>query len=114
MRQARAAAGANLAQRGWGRPDTGWSPDEVTTNSNRVLDRACVLQAVPIAAAADLIAAFPNGFFTDDWSPMANMVLAGRLAAHGAALWGIGANALAFRVADDADRTAILAIVETD
>lgn len=57
-----------------------------------------VLLFVPVDTAADAIAAFPNGYFSQDLSPMQNHALAARLeATHGMALSGIGASFLAFR-----------------
>jgi hypothetical protein len=57
-----------------------------------------IFQFVPVAHAADAIAAFPNGYFTADLNPMQNHVLARHLeTTYGLALFGIGARCLGFR-----------------
>lgn len=57
-----------------------------------------IFQFVPVTAAADAIAVFPNGYFASDLSPMQNLAIARRLEArHGLALFGIGARFLGFR-----------------
>lgn len=64
-----------------------------------LLDRKeTYIQAVPVAHAWETVAAFPNGYFHGDLSPMENLVLARRLEeAYGYALFGIGASYLGFR-----------------
>ncbi len=55
-----------------------------------------LIQLVPVRRAADVLAAFPNGYFKPDLSPMQNHVLARTLEErHGLALFGIGASTLA-------------------
>jgi hypothetical protein len=64
-----------------------------------ILDRkeTCI-QAVPVTHAWETIAAFPNGYFHGDLSPMENLVLARHLEeTFGYALFGIGASYLGFR-----------------
>ncbi len=57
-----------------------------------------IFQFAPVRSAAEVIAAFPNGYFQSDLSPMQNLVLARRLEAeHGLSLFGIGARLLGFR-----------------
>ncbi len=59
---------------------------------------AILFQFVPVASAADTVAAFPNGYFRSDLNPMQNHALAAHLeAAYGFALIGIGSRFLAFR-----------------
>lgn len=61
-------------------------------------EKEVLFQFVPVASAADSIAAFPNGYFRSDLDPMQNHALAGHLeGAYGLALFGIGASYLAFR-----------------
>jgi hypothetical protein len=68
-------------------------------NPNAILDRKeTYIQAVPVAHAWEMVAAFPNGYFHGDFSPMENLVLARHLEeAFGYALFGIGASYLGFR-----------------
>jgi hypothetical protein len=57
-----------------------------------------LFQVVPVHSAAQAIAAFPNGYFQSDLSPMQNLVLARRLEAeYGLSLFGIGSRLLGFR-----------------
>jgi hypothetical protein len=61
-------------------------------------EKDVIFQFVPVDSAADAIAAFPNGYFTCDLSPMQNHVLARHLELkYGLALFGIGASYLGFR-----------------
>jgi hypothetical protein len=61
-------------------------------------ERQVLFQFVPVANAADTIAAFPNGYFNSDLDPMQNHVLARRLATeYGLQLFGIGSRFLGFR-----------------
>ncbi len=56
------------------------------------------IQAVPVSHAWEMLAAFPNGYFRGDFSPMENLVLARHLEeAFGYALFGIGASYIGFR-----------------
>ena len=80
--------------------------DNDPVTSNRDPDRALwigeekqiLFQFVPVASAADTIAAFPNGYFQPDLDPMQNHALARHLdSRHGLALVAIGSRFLAFR-----------------
>lgn len=66
---------------------------------NAILDREHVyIQAVPVSRAWEMMAAFPNGYFHGDFSPMENLVLTRHLEeAFGYALFGIGASYIGFR-----------------
>ncbi len=56
------------------------------------------IQAVPVSHAWETMAAFPNGYFAGDFSPMENLVLARHLEeTFGYALFGIGASYIGFR-----------------
>ncbi len=56
------------------------------------------IQAVPVSHAWETMAAFPNGYFAGDFSPMQNLVLARHLEeSFGYALFGIGASYIGFR-----------------
>jgi hypothetical protein len=68
-------------------------------NPDAILDRDEIyIQAVPVTHAWEMIAAFPNGYFRDDFSPMENLVLARHVEeTFGYALFGIGASYLGFR-----------------
>lgn len=83
---------------------SGDANDLVTINTDpeaalRIAKEQDVLfQFAPVRSAAEAIAAFPNGYFQSDLSPMQNLVLARRLeAAYGLSLFGIGARLLGFR-----------------
>jgi hypothetical protein len=83
----------------WGSDDN--DPIAINTHPDQVLmlqhDSAIVIQRVPVARAADALAAFPNGYFTVDLSPMQNHALARHLEDHlGFALFGVGASYLSF------------------
>jgi hypothetical protein len=61
-------------------------------------EKEVLFQFVPVEAAADTIAAFPNGYFHSDLTPMQNHCLARYLEADfGLALFGIGSRFLGFR-----------------
>jgi hypothetical protein len=64
----------------------------------RIADEEQVIfQFVPVATAAEAIAAFPVGYFSSDLSPMQNFLLARHLeTAYGLSLIGIGSRFLAF------------------
>jgi hypothetical protein len=60
-----------------------------------------IFQFVPVATAAETIAAFPNGYFSSDLRPMQNLAIARHLESKfGLNLIGIGARFLAFRRAE--------------
>jgi hypothetical protein len=61
-------------------------------------ENGIIFQFVPVVCAADALAAFPNGYFTADLSPMQSHALARHLeGTYGLALFGIGARFLGFR-----------------
>ncbi len=75
------------------------------------LDRQAIVQIVPVTRAADALAAFPNGYFVNDLQPAENHALAGHLEAHyGLALFGVGAEFLAFRRGQPCDAPLALAV----
>lgn len=70
------------------------APDQVLMLAK---EKRIIVQQVPVVRAADALAAFPNGYFTSDLSPMQNYALAKHLEdAHGFALFGVGASYLGF------------------
>jgi hypothetical protein len=82
----------------------GDSNDPVTVNADpeaalRIAkEKHVIFQLVPVSSAADAIAAFPNGYFNSDLTPMQNHALARRLdTQYGLALFGIGSRFLGFR-----------------
>lgn len=80
------------------RPST---PDAVVRDPDAALGiervREVHFQFVPVTAAADALAAFPNGYFSSDLDPLQNHALARHLEAeHGLALMGVGASYLGF------------------
>lgn len=96
----------------------GDSNDLVTINRDpeaalRIAQEQHVLfQVVPVDAAAQTVAAFPNGYFSADLNPMQTYVLARRLEdEYDFSLFGIGARMLGFRrpAALPADRARMLA-----
>lgn len=63
-----------------------------------VHEREVIFQFVPVEAAADAIAAFPNGYFNGDLNPFQNHALARYLETeYGLCLFGLGSRFLAFR-----------------
>ncbi len=69
----------------------------VNINKEYELDKASYVQIVPVMNSADAIAAFPNGYFSGDLSPMQNHTLAHYLSENfGYELFGIGASYLGF------------------
>lgn len=92
----------DVADIDWGSPDDG--DDLVSINRDpeselRIgLEKRVIFQFVPAAAAADALAAFPNGYFKYDLNPAQTHVLAHYLeSTYGLALFGIGARFLGFR-----------------
>jgi hypothetical protein len=88
----------------WQTPDAANDLLSVNTAPDEALliaeDEAIIFQFVPVICAADAIAAFPNGYFTNDLNPMQNHVLAQHLeTTYGLALFGIGSRFLGFRCA---------------
>lgn len=86
----------------WADPDfAGNDPLSLNTDPDPFLmlpkEREVLIQCVPVRRAADALAAFPNGYFKPDLSPMQNHMLACTLEErHGLALFGIGSSTLAF------------------
>jgi hypothetical protein len=73
-----------------------------------------VFQFVPVRRAADAIAAFPNGYFEGDLSPMQNHMLAYHLETeYGLELFGVGSRFLGFRRAEALDAAAAHAVATT-
>lgn len=86
----------------WGTPAD--RNDLITINQDpeaalRIAEEEHVLfQVVPVDAAAQTVAAFPNGYFSADLDPMQTYVLARRLEdEYDFSLFGIGARMLGFR-----------------
>lgn len=76
-------------------------PDAVMRDPDAALRMAWLdevhFQFVPVTAAADALAAFPNGYFTCDLTPMQNYAVARHLEQHHAmVLFGVGASYLGF------------------
>ncbi len=72
-----------------------------------------LFQFVPLATPADMIAAFPNGYFVSDLTPAQNLALARHLEQrHGLCLFGIGARYLGFRRATPFTRAEALSAAE--
>lgn len=76
------------------------TPDFLLLNRNpdRALDRDIFLQLAPVGAACDLVAAFPNGYFSDHLQPPELYALARHFEqTHGYKLFGVGACVVGFR-----------------
>jgi hypothetical protein len=85
-------------------------PEEFVTGENDIdalvrlnsdpsvlLDDSHVVQNVPDAGVASLLADLPNGYFSGDWTPFQSLAVTRRLhERHGYQPWGIGARSLAF------------------
>ncbi len=75
----------------------GWRcVSDVNEDPDAVTDDFGIIQAVPAARAADMIAALPNGYFGDDMSPFDIHRLAVELEELGYQLIAMGASYLAF------------------
>lgn len=62
-----------------------------------VKERDLLIQLVPVPKASDALAAFPNGYFTDDMNPGENFLIARMLEEQfGLRLFAVGATYLAF------------------
>lgn len=73
----------------------------------RIESELVLFQFVPVAQAADTLAAFPNGYFSCDLDPFETHALARHLEAeHGLGLFGVGASYLGFRRAAALDAAA--------
>lgn len=75
-------------------------PDTLILDPDRAMLRdlrEVHIQFVPVSAAADALAAFPNGYFTCDLNPMQNYAIAQHFEQeHAMALFGVGASNLGF------------------
>lgn len=98
---------------------TGDANDLVTINADPETplrigkEKAVLFQFVPVTAAAETLAALPNGYFVGDLSPMQNLALARRLEdQHGLALFGIGSRFLGFRRQTPLDAAAARALAD--
>lgn len=100
------AQGVDVAQAAglldWDSPDDAYDPVTVNQDPEAALlisrERQVLFQFVPVASAADAIAAFPNGYFRSDLNPMQNHAWARHLESkYGLALFGIGSRFLGFR-----------------
>jgi hypothetical protein len=82
----------------WGHDGRGLDFFELNADPSRVLDRdETLVQVVPVQFAFETLAAFPNGYFSDDLSPMDLWCLAQHLEGeYGIELFGIGASYAAF------------------
>ena len=82
----------------WGPDDWGLDFFELNAAPSSILDHAEILvQIVPVEQAFETLAAFPNGYFTDDLSPLDSWCLAKHLdTTYGIELFGIGASYMAF------------------
>jgi hypothetical protein len=94
-----------------------WTPGssilDVATHHADELDGEMYIQIVPVAHAWQTVAAFPNGYFTDDLSPMEVCALARRFEEmHDHRLFGIGASYLGFARNGAMDAPAAHALAE--
>ena len=92
-------------------------PDTVMLDPDAALDvkrlREVHFQFVPVTAAADALAAFPNGYFSSDLDPLQNHAIAQHLeAAYGLALMGVGARHLGFVCPDPLTQTEAAALAD--
>ncbi|WP_179379046.1 hypothetical protein [Jannaschia marina] len=110
-RARRDAAGRSVGKLAWTCPNTGLSLDAANADPAALRDTASVIQAVPVKAAAGALAAFPNGYFSGDWSPPVAHGVAQMLEPMGAALQGVGASYLMFRLSGTHDTEALLRAV---
>lgn len=93
----------------WSHPDT---PPfvQLQHEPDTVIDRQeTYLLLAPVAHASEAVAAFPNGYFSSDLSPMENLALAQHLErTYGYRLFGLGASYIGFLrnapLSDDAAR----------
>ena len=74
-------------------------PDFFAVNAkpDAILDNTIYVQAVPVARPCEALCAFPNGYFTDDLTPMENFAVAQRFEErYGYALFGVGASYIGY------------------
>lgn len=86
----------------WETPGDGNDPITINREPEAALrigqEKEVLFQIVPVRSAAQMVAAFPNGYFSADLNPMQTYVLARRLEdEHDLSLFGIGARMLGFR-----------------
>lgn len=102
-------------RKSWTERNNGESIAVVNSNPDLVVSNPCIFLAVPVETSAELIAAFPNGYFTGDLSPFELHRLATSLQEIGYHLIALGVSYVAFwaqRPLDDptiAQRSAIIA-----
>ncbi|MEQ1498536.1 MAG: DUF4253 domain-containing protein [Novosphingobium sp.] len=85
----------------WSEPGMANDPVTINRQAEKALDlaleRAVLIQLVPVGSAAEALAALPNGYFTSDLNPMQNYALAAHLhEKFGLELFGIGSRFLGF------------------
>ena len=104
----------DLGALGWTDPNTGLSISAVNADPDAVVGDPALFQVVPVDRSAEMVAAFPNGYFAGDWNPLQICILAAELEEIGYHLIAIGASNIAFwadHVPDDvtvAKRSAIV------
>jgi hypothetical protein len=96
MRAGLADAAQRVERLSWTDPNQNVTIDQVNFDPDAVVHGPGIVQAVPVHSSADLIAAFPNGYFTDDLTPYDIHALAASLDAIGYELIALGASYLAF------------------
>jgi len=80
----------------WTDSNTGLSIAAVNADPDTVVGDPALFQVVPVTQAAEMVAAFPNGYFSDDLNPFQLCVLAAELEGIGYQLMAIGASYVAF------------------
>ena len=76
-------------------------------------DEQSLVQVVPVQHPAEALAAFPNGYFTDDLDPFENYVLARELYDHfELSLFGVGATYLGFMADAPLDDASAVRVAE--
>ena len=96
LRKGLADAPEREVRLGWTDPDQNVTIDQVNFDPDAVVHGPGIVQAVPVETSADLIAAFPNGYFLGDLTPFDIRVLASSLEEIGYELIALGASYLAF------------------
>jgi hypothetical protein len=86
---------------------------EHLANPDALVDQTVYIQIVPVLRAWEAIAAFPNGYFVDDLSPMQLAALARRLEErHNYSVVAIGASWVAFKRSTELHLRAARALAE--
>lgn len=85
----------------WSEPDMANDPISINRDADAALALAVepivLIQLVPVSTASETVAAFPNGYFSCDLSPMQTYTLAAHLHSRfGLELFGIGSRFLGF------------------